>query len=75
MQAVAFSGLLLVDTTVLVLTVNRSIQLWTRKEPFLHRLLIDGMSMTHALLLSELTLRYHQVFCIMGMRRPFLGDT
>jgi len=43
MQAVAFSGLLLTDATVLALTVNRSIQLWTRKEPFLHRLLVDGL--------------------------------
>jgi len=40
--AVAFSGLLVVDFTVFILTMGRSIKLWTRKEPFLHRLFVDG---------------------------------
>ncbi|KAI0249766.1 hypothetical protein BJV78DRAFT_1155583 [Lactifluus subvellereus] len=42
LEAVAFSGLLVVDFTVFVLFMGRSIKLWTRKEPFLHRLFIDG---------------------------------
>jgi len=42
-QAVAFSGLLVFDLTVFVLTMARSITLWTRKEPFLHRLFLDGL--------------------------------
>jgi len=40
--AVAYMGLLIVDFTVFVLTIARSIRLWTHREPFLHRLFIDG---------------------------------
>jgi hypothetical protein len=43
LQAVAFSGLLVFDFTVFVLTMARSIRLWTQKEPFLHRIFIDGL--------------------------------
>jgi len=43
--ALAYSGLLVVDFTVFVLTIARSIRLWTRtgSEPLLHRLFIDGL--------------------------------
>jgi hypothetical protein len=40
--AMAFSGLLVLDFTVFVLTIARSIRLWKRSEPFLHHLFIDG---------------------------------
>lgn len=43
LQGVAFSGLLVVDFTVFVLTMARSIKLWTHKEPFLKLLFIDGL--------------------------------
>jgi hypothetical protein len=46
--AIAYSGLLVVDFTVFVLTISRSIKLRSSKEPFLHRLFIDGTSTTHA---------------------------
>jgi len=39
----AFSGLLVFDLTVFVLTIARSVRLWTRREPFLHRILFDGL--------------------------------
>jgi len=42
-EAVAFSGFLVIDFTIFVLTIACSIRLWTRKEPFLHRVLIDGL--------------------------------
>ncbi|KAH9962158.1 hypothetical protein BC827DRAFT_1130788, partial [Russula dissimulans] len=38
----AFSCLLVFDLTVFILTLARSIKLWSRKEPFLHRVLTDG---------------------------------
>lgn len=41
--AVAFSGLLVFDFTVFILTITRSFRLWNRREPFLHRLFIDGL--------------------------------
>jgi len=41
--AMAYSGLLVVDFTVFVLTIARSIRLWTRSEPFLHRVFVDGL--------------------------------
>ena len=47
-QAIAFSGLLVVDFTIFVLTISRSIKLRSSKEPLLHRLFIDGTSTTHA---------------------------
>jgi len=40
---VAFSGLLVFDFTVFILTMTRSIKLRTHKEPFLKRLFIDGI--------------------------------
>ncbi|KAI0284581.1 hypothetical protein BGY98DRAFT_523784 [Russula aff. rugulosa BPL654] len=43
LQGVAFSGLLVFDLTVFVLTMARSIKLWTHKEPFLKRIFIDGL--------------------------------
>lgn len=42
----AYSGLLVVDFTVFVLTIARSIRLWTHSEPFLYRILFDGAFMT-----------------------------
>jgi len=41
--AVAFSGLLLFDFTIFILTMARSFHLWNRREPFIHRLFIDGL--------------------------------
>lgn len=58
MQGVAFSGLLIFDFTVFVLTMARSIKLWTHKEPFLKRLFIDGAFMSYGLSV-ELTSRDH----------------
>jgi hypothetical protein len=52
-EAMAFSGLLVFDFTVFLLTMGRSIKLWTRTEPFLHRLFIDGASTTRALSLTN----------------------
>ena len=46
-EAVAFSGLLVIDYTILILTIARSLRLWTRKEPFLHRLFIDSAFRGH----------------------------
>ncbi|KAF8500192.1 hypothetical protein F5888DRAFT_1632981 [Russula emetica] len=43
LQGEAFSGLLVFDFTVFVLTMARSIKLWTHKEPFLKRIFIDGL--------------------------------
>jgi len=43
LKAAAFSGLLIFDLTVFILTVARSIRLWSRKEPFIHRVLTDGL--------------------------------
>jgi len=43
LQGVAFSALLIFDFTVFVLTMARSIKLWTHKEPFIHRIFIDGL--------------------------------
>ncbi|KAI9508242.1 hypothetical protein F5148DRAFT_932007 [Russula earlei] len=43
LKAVAFSGLLVFDFTVFVLTVASSIRIWTRREPFIHRLVMDGL--------------------------------
>jgi len=42
-QAIAFSGLLVFDFTVFVLTIARSLRLWTRREPLLHRIIFDGL--------------------------------
>ena len=58
MQGVAFSGLLVFDFTVFVLTLVRSIKLWTHKEPFLKQLFIDGAFMSYGLSV-ELTSRDH----------------
>jgi len=41
--AVAFSGLLLFDFTIFILTIYRSFRLWNRREPFLHRFFLDGL--------------------------------
>jgi hypothetical protein len=46
-QGEAFSGLLIFDFTVFVLTMARSIKLWMHKEPFLKRLFIDGAFTSH----------------------------
>jgi hypothetical protein len=48
-QGEAFAGLLIFDFTVFVLTIARSIKLWTHsdKEPFLKRLFIDGALMSY----------------------------
>jgi len=43
LKAAAFSCLLVFDLTVFILTVARSIKLWSRKEPFLRRVLMDGL--------------------------------
>lgn len=43
----AFSCLLVFDLTVFVLTLARSIKLWTHKEPFLKLLFIDGAIMSY----------------------------
>jgi len=45
LKAAAFSGLLIFDLTIFILTVARSIKLWSRsrKEPFIHRVLVDGL--------------------------------
>jgi len=58
----AYSGLLVVDLTVFVLTIARSIRLWTRSEPFLHRVFIDGAFMT---LPQQLTSRHDVI--ILGL--------
>lgn len=58
----AYSGLLVVDFTVFVLTIARSIRLWTRSEPFLHRVFIDGAFMT---LPHQLTSRHDVI--ILGL--------
>ena len=58
MKGVAFSGLLVFDFTGFVLTMARSIKLWTHKEPFLKRLFIDGLFMSYALFV-ELISRDH----------------
>jgi len=45
-EAKAFSGLLVLDFTVFVLTIARSIRLWTRQgrqEPFLKRIFFDSL--------------------------------
>jgi len=42
-EATAFSGLLVFDFTIFVLTIARSLRLWTRREPFLHRIFFDGL--------------------------------
>jgi hypothetical protein len=55
-QGVAFSGLLVFDFTIFVLTMARSIKLRTHKEPFLKRLFIDGAFMSYGLFV-ELTSR------------------
>jgi len=57
-QGVAFSSLLVFDFTVFVLTMARSIKLWTHNEPFLKRLFIDGAFMSYGLFV-ELTSRDH----------------
>jgi len=43
LKAAAFSCLLVFDLTVFILTVARSIKLRSRKERFLHRVLMDGL--------------------------------
>lgn len=58
-MAVAFLGLLIVDLTVFVLTIARSIRLWTRREPFLCRLFIDGAFYDIPIPTDEPTLRDH----------------
>ena len=52
----AFSGLLVIDFTVFVLTMARSIKLWTHNEPFLKLLFIDGAFVSYGLFV-ELTSR------------------
>jgi hypothetical protein len=42
-EAMAFSGLLVFDFTVFVLTIARSLRLWRHREPFLHRIIFDGL--------------------------------
>jgi hypothetical protein len=54
----AFSGFLVIDLTIFVLTIACSIRLWTRKEPFLHRLLIDGAFVTYT---YHSTSRYYEI--------------
>jgi hypothetical protein len=57
-QGLGFSALLVFDFTVFVLTMARSIKLWTQKEPFLKRLFIDGAFMSYGLFI-QLTSRDH----------------
>jgi len=47
-MVVTFSGLLVFDFTVFILTVARSLRLWNNREPFLRRLFIDGPFMTYS---------------------------
>jgi hypothetical protein len=62
----AFSGLLVFDFTVFILTITRSFRLWNRREPFLHRLFIDGAFMTYSYHLTSQNYDFVQAFSIMG---------
>jgi hypothetical protein len=65
--AVAYMGLLIVDFTVFVLTIARSVRLRTHSEPFLHRLFIDGAFITYLCHLISQHYDITQAFSIMGM--------
>jgi hypothetical protein len=65
--AVAFSAFLIIDFTVLVLTIARSIHFRTRRETFLHRLFIDGAFITYPCHLISQHYEIAQAFSIMGM--------
>jgi hypothetical protein len=65
--AVAYMGLLIVDFTVFILTIARSVRLWTHREPFLQRLFIDGAFITYLCHLMSQHYEITQAFSIMGM--------